>query len=475
MEGTKIYSLLQASKSLFHFPFMLSPTLTISSTLWDRLSASPKKYIHLVMIATKPDIIKQAPLYNALKKRGEEVVLVHTGQHYDFNLSGGMLEEFGLEVDINLNISGAYYEKVAQIIDRLGGVLMHIKGLGKIPLPYIHGDTMTAMAAGNAAYGCNVGCVHNEAGIRTMTPKKEFFQKLLVETQNFASLPTPSSLQWWFDLHKDPKNFEKGSMEPTPEQFNTRCAEPASGIFLAPVELDKQFLREEGYPENRIFVVGNSVADATHDVETRLIASLPENSIFQKYPLLKDGVLRFCIHRRENCENEQRFRALFGAMKKCIEAGYPVLLISLHATESAIDRFGLRDEMDALKVQENFIYSEVWPYYSDVIAAMKVAKAVITDSGSMQEECNILGVPCVTLRFGSDRGESFFAGGNVIAPPTSAELVFAIVKKVVDEGLLKNAQKIYGENVSEKCVDRVLEVLNTGESVLRTEEERIFG
>ncbi len=422
------------------------------------------------MIATKPDIIKQAPLYNALQKRGEEVLLVHTGQHYDFNLSGGMLEEFGLIVDINLNISGAYYEKVAQIIDRLGGVLMYIKELGKIPLPYIHGDTMTAMAVGNVAYSCNVGCVHNEAGIRTLTPKKEFFQKLVGAYCN-TPLQNSASLQWWFDIHKNPENFEKGSMEPTPEQFNTRCAEPASGIFLAPVELDKQFLREEGFPEDRIFVVGNSVADA---VGAYCNTSIKKSDIFQKYPLLTDGVLRFCIHRRENCENEKRFRALFGALKKCIETGYPVLLISLHATESAIDRFGLREEMNTLKEQKNFIYSEVWPYYSDVIAAMKVAKAVITDSGSMQEECNILGVPCITLRFGSDRGESFFAKGNVLAPPISADFVFAIIQKVIQEGLLKNAQKIYGENVSEKCVDRVLEVLSIGKSVLRTEEERIF-
>jgi UDP-N-acetylglucosamine 2-epimerase (non-hydrolysing) len=59
----------------------------VRSNFWQDIQASPKKYAHIIMIATKPDIIKQAPLYQALKKRGELVVLVHTGQHYDYNLS----------------------------------------------------------------------------------------------------------------------------------------------------------------------------------------------------------------------------------------------------------------------------------------------------------------------------------------------------------------------------------------------------
>jgi UDP-N-acetylglucosamine 2-epimerase (non-hydrolysing) len=76
----------------------------IRDNFWQDIQNSEKKYAHIIMIATKPDIIKQAPLYQELKKRGELVVLVHTGQHYDYNLSAGVLEEFGMEVDINLNI-----------------------------------------------------------------------------------------------------------------------------------------------------------------------------------------------------------------------------------------------------------------------------------------------------------------------------------------------------------------------------------
>lgn len=65
----------------------LNPEVTIREGFWDHIQASPHTHVHIIMIATKPDIIKQAPLYLELKKRNELVILVHTGQHYDYNLS----------------------------------------------------------------------------------------------------------------------------------------------------------------------------------------------------------------------------------------------------------------------------------------------------------------------------------------------------------------------------------------------------
>src|SRR5207253_2860106 len=84
--------------------------------LLDELKNLSQKVIHVVTIATKPDIIKQAPIYHELKKRGEAVLLCHTGQHYDFRYSGGMQEEFGLVVDIHLGIDGDLHQKIAQMV-----------------------------------------------------------------------------------------------------------------------------------------------------------------------------------------------------------------------------------------------------------------------------------------------------------------------------------------------------------------------
>lgn len=72
--------------------------------LWEELTASSHRHVHMILIGTKPDIIKQAPLYLELKSQGLLTLLVHTGQHHDYRLSEGVLQEFGMQVDINLNI-----------------------------------------------------------------------------------------------------------------------------------------------------------------------------------------------------------------------------------------------------------------------------------------------------------------------------------------------------------------------------------
>lgn len=268
----------------------------------------------------------------------------------------------------------------------------------------------------------------------------------------------------------DRKHWKRGSQEPYPEQFNTRCSEAATGIHLAPVELDREFMLSEGFADDRIFVVGNSVADATHEAMGRI----DQSKVFERHPMLAKGdFVRFCIHRRENCMSERRFRAIYGAMKMLIEEGRGVLLISMNQTERAFQAFGLKQEVEKLaKDHANFIYSPVWPEYVDVIAAMSKAAVCATDSGSMQEEMNVMGVPCVTLRFGSDRSESAMNGGNLIAPPTDSTLIKGMIDWAWDRKEMRTVPKIYGKDVSKKCIDAVESVLASGE-VFRSEEGRL--
>ena len=427
-----------------------------SSTFYGDIADNSDPHVHLIMIATKPDIIKQIPLYKELKKRGHLVILGHTGQHYDENLSGGMLKEFGVEPDFNLNVRGALHEVVSQIIGRLGHVIAELKEKGKIVIPYVHGDTTTAMAASNAAYSHGFASAHVEAGIRTLTPDYETFGDI-------------TNVSDWRTFCMNHDNWKRGSQEPYPEQFNTRCSEAATGVHLAPVKLDREFMIGEGFCDDRIFVVGNSVADATQEA----LANAKNATIFDQYPTLADGnFVRFCIHRRENCNSERRFRAIFEAMKSLVEDGRKVLLISLFQTEAAFERYGLQEEVKKMAEQDNFVYSPVWPKYTDVIAAMNKAAVCATDSGSMQEEMNVLGVPCVTLRFGSDRSESIMAGGNLQAPPIDGKVIKNIIEFAWDNADMRDTEKIYGENVSAKCIDAVESVLKQGE-VFRSDEERL--
>lgn len=437
------------------------------ATALEKIDNFNSKVIHIVTIATKPDIIKQAPLYQELKKRGEAVLLCHTGQHYDFRYSGGMEEEFGLEIDIHLGISGNLHSKTAQMIERFGEVIEYLLETGKTPIPYIHGDTSTAMAIGLGSIMHRVACVHVEAGIRTLTPKKELYERFYGDFKagNFV----------WNDYYQalqQRDNFELGSMEPFPEQINTRIAEPASGFFATPVEIDKEFLLSEGYSADKIVVIGNTVADAT----MQAIADSEKSTIFEKYPQLQNGkFIRFCIHRRENTQDEHRFRVLIESMEKLVTSGHHVLFISLFATEDAIDRYNLRDTINNLVTNypDNFIYSDVWPYYRDVIAAMRVCSAIATDSGSMQEEMNIIGVPCVTLRFGSDRGESIICGANVLAPPIDSDFIVEIIKGALNNTVMANIGNIYGENVSTKIVSEALARIDPDTGLFQSEEQRL--
>ena len=432
-----------------------------------RITSSDKKIAHVILIATKPDIIKQAPLYLELKARGELVILCHTDQHYDFRYSGGMEEEFGLEVDVRLAITGDLTSKVAQMIERFGEVLQYLIDCGKTPIPYIHGDTSTAMAIGVGSYLKNVACAHVEAGIRTLTPTKAMYDKFYAEFKN-------GSFDWqsYYLAHQQPENLDRGSMEPNPEQFNTRIAEPASGYHAAPVELVRGFLLDEGYDPSTVEVVGNTVGDATKFA----IAESDQSTIFEKYPQLTSGeFIRFCIHRRENTSDKQRFTVLFDAMEKLVKTGHSVLLISLFGTEQAIDQYKLRSRLETLVATypDTFIYSDVWPYYRDVIAAMRKCAAVATDSGSMQEEMNIIGIPCVTLRFGTDRGETLLAGCNIQAPPIDSDFVVAIIKGAIHNPQMAQVGNIYGTDVSKRIVDGVLARADSERGLFYTEEMRL--
>ena len=437
----------------------------IDDKLLDKIAGA--KYVHIVTIGTKPDIIKQAPIYHELKKKGEVVILCHTGQHYDYNYSGGVEEEFGLEVDIRLAIDGGLSEKTAQMIERFGKIIYYLLERGITPIPYVHGDTSTASAIAYSSMIHRVACVHVEAGIRTITPKRSVYQL-------FYSQFKKGRFDWdeYYSAMQDIDNFTRGSMEPYPEQVNTRMIEPASGFYATPVNLTRDFLIKEGFDESRIEVVGNTVADVT----LQAIKDAAKSDIFSHYPQLEDGhFIMMSIHRRENILDESRFLKIIELVEKIVAGGDKLLFLSLLGTESAIDAFNLRGKIDELreKYPNEFIYSAAWPFHRDIIAAMQKCSLVVSDSGGFQEEANIVGVPNVTIRFGSDRGESFIAGANVPAPPIDSGFMYEIVKGAIDNRSMRQVGNIYGENVARRIVDEVLERLDPENGFYITEEKRL--
>jgi UDP-N-acetylglucosamine 2-epimerase (non-hydrolysing) len=104
---------------------------------------------------------------------------------------------------------------------------------------------------------------------------------------------------------------------------------------------------------------------------------------------------------------------------------------------------------------------------------MRRCAVVAPDSGSMQEEMNILGIPCVTLRYGSDRGESFLAGSNLPAPPIDSDFIVEIIKGAMNNKQMANVGNIYGEKVSSRIVDEVMKRADDDLGLFQTEEARL--
>jgi UDP-N-acetylglucosamine 2-epimerase (non-hydrolysing) len=439
----------------------------IREDFWQEIENTPKQYAHIVMIATKPDIIKQAPLYQELKNRWELVILVHTGQHYDYNLSSWVLWEFGMIVDVNLNIFWPLHKKFSLIIERLWNFLVELSTeYGKIPIPYVHGDTLTATTADKAAFLNKFSVVHVEAWIRTFTPKKSFYDTLFTQFQK-------GIFDWntYYQSLQDESIYEQGSIEPYPEQFDTRWVEASTGYFAAPVELYRRTLLQEWFPSENIEVVWNTIADAVKISA----AKKGDSKAFEAYPNMKGKPFIFItIHRRENCEKKERFLAIYYGIKKLIEQWVYVCFLGLHASESAIDRYGLREDIEHLKktYSQNFAYGPALAHHCEVIDMISVAWAVVTDSGSMQEEANIVWTPCVTVRFWSDRSETIYAGANIIAPPVNSSLIAEIVKGAIGNTAMKKPN-LYGENVSKKIVDGVLKKLKHQGTLFQFDDERL--
>ena len=402
-----------------------------------------------VVTATKPDFYKQAPVVAAATERGVPCFVIHTGQHYDDVLGHG-LTEYGLEdhVVADLGVRGDLTQKTAQMNLAVQSLADTLDEYGTTVLPIVHGDTHAAGIFPQAwMFATNQRVAHNEAGLRGMAPE-------------YTRLDRPETLvadQWDGEWH-----IERS--EPFPEQYDTFVGSAASLYQFAPVELNRDHLLSEGYPESvagqqRIPVVGNSVVDA---IEMKADETLAE-SIFDIYPVLeeRDEWIRVDIHRRANLLPE-RFTALVEGVMALVEDGYNVNFVELTATRRALENYGYREQLERLaETHENFLYTGLWKRHAHVYEFLRSGQcfAELTDSGSMQEELNYIDEAiCLTARFNTDRPETVFdAETNLLVPPHSGDQVHDTVEYVAETDAVRDristGPNLYGENVGEQIVD----------------------
>lgn len=412
-----------------------------------------------IVIGTKPDFYKQAPLLIESIKERLPSFIISTGQHYD-DLLGYGIKEFDLENSIvcDLQIRGDLMEKSSDLIMKFGYFGRYLKSrfLGNRILPIVHGDTLVAgIATLSWVFGLGQKVGQNEAGLRSMSPSIIRDIKMNVNpsqsvVEKFVTDQLSSS---WFLTRE----------EPFPEQIDTWVCSSGTKFFFVPTKINKEHLLREGYPEEDIHIVGNSVVDAIGIKRM----NKPENSIFELFPKLESGNwIRMDIHRRENLTNH-RFNAIIGGLTDLIKnSEFKVVLVLLNATKSALNRFDLYHTLKDLEsaYPEKFMMTELWKEYGHVVEFLDSGKcwAEITDSGSLQEE--LLYFPKVssfTVRFNTDRPETVFeARGNLLIPPINRmwlpKIITMIYEKGVDYGFnFKKKKQIYGKpgEVSKKIVE----------------------
>jgi len=407
-----------------------------------------RKWVLAFVIGTKPCFYKFYGSIVAAAKAKIPFFIINSNQHYDDILTHGIKEfNFQDKIASNLSIRGDLAQKSAELMLKVSWLAKHLrKNWPNVTvIPVVLGDTiMTSIVPAAWMFSRNEKAIQNEAGLRSMTPEvMKRYDKVDIETfidQQFYGK--------WILMRN----------EPFPEQWDTYTSAAGSQYLFAPVQLNKEHLLREGYPEESIWVIGGVVVDAL-ELKRKM---KPEKSIFSIYPQLeKNNWIRVDIHRRENL-TPRRFRSIIGAIKDLVKKGYNINFIEMSATRMALDFYGLRKDLDKLKKHRNFLYTSVWPEYGHVMEFFESGSciAALTDSGGVQEELNILGKACMTCRLTTDRPETVFdAKSNIIVPPASKDLIVKMVKHItINDNLRKtmeSSKSLYGKNAGEKLISRV--------------------
>ena len=298
----------------------------------------------ILVLGARPQIIKSAPLIH-LASRDKQVHLeiIHTGQHYDYEMTKIFFEELQLpDPMLNLNVgSGTHAQQTAKIMTRLERVLMEQKP----DLVIVPGDTNSTLAGALTAAKLNIPIAHIEAGPRS------------------------------YDLR-------------IPEEINRRLTDHCSTILFAPTENCAENLRKEGIRSEQIVLSGDTMYDA-------LLQCLPKaekSNILERLELTNRKYILLTLHRPDNVDNPENLTNILKALEQIKDLS---IVFPVHPrTEKRLQSIELRRKLSRL----NHVKATKPVSYHDNLSLIKNAEVVVTDSGGIQKEAFWLHTPCITLR-----------------------------------------------------------------------------
>jgi UDP-N-acetylglucosamine 2-epimerase (non-hydrolysing) len=323
--------------------------------------------VKLVVIAgARPNFMKVAPLWTALSADPLFVLkLVHTGQHYDYAMSGRFFEELGLPPpDHHLEAgSGSHAQQTGEILKRLEPILISEQPQAVV----VVGDVNSTLAGALVAKKLGIEVVHIEAGLRS-------FDRTM------------------------------------PEEINRLVTDSISDLFLVTEESGRFNLLREGAAPERIHMVGNLMIDSLH----RHLERALQSNVRQQFGLDQSRFGLVTLHRPANVDHESQLAEILGALEQ-IAREVP-LYWPVHPRTRA--------KMAGLVSSENIHLLEPLGYL-DFLSLEAQSAVVLTDSGGIQEETTVLGVPCLTIRDNTERPVTIECGTNRLAGTTRSSILEA--------------------------------------------------
>jgi len=330
-----------------------------------------------ILIGTRPEIIKMAPLIRACEKKNLDYFILHTGQHYSYEMDRKIFLDLELrEPKYNLNVGGQEYRKQVGLMIR---EIMKILKKEKPDIVFVQGDTNSVLAGALAANKLRIKVGHHEAGLRS---------------HDLTML----------------------------EETNRIITDHIADFMFAPTKDALKNLKDEGINSDNVFLTGNTVVDA---VKQNLELCDKKVDALKKLSLEKKKYIVVTAHRAENVDIEKRLRGIFDGLALVHQYLKLQVVYPIHPrTVINMKKFGISAPV-GVNLIEPLGYLEFLQLEANALL-------IITDSGGLQEEACILKVPCVTVRDNTERPETVDAGINILAG-TDPKKILESVKEMLQD------------------------------------------
>ena len=368
------------------------------------------------VLGTRPEIIKMAPIIDEISRRGIDQIVLHTGQHYDDEMSDAFFRDLEIPApDYNIHVgSGTHGRQTGLMMKGIEEVLIDEKP----DIVLVQGDTNAVLAGALVASKLHIAVGHVEAGLRS------------------------------FDMTM-------------PEELNRRAADVCSSMYFIPTEESAINLLAEGFSRKNLIITGNTVVDACfRHLEIARKKGFSQKSLASLNIEEMDNILTLTMHRAENVDDKRRVTHIIEALK---ELDYMNIIFPIHPrTKNTLQNFGLFDELNDL--EHVHIIKPIG--YLDFLQLTSLSTLILTDSGGLQEEAITLDVPALTLRYNTERPETVSAGGNILVG-ADKDAILKYVKKIVEDEdfaqKMKKAENPYGQGeAAKRTVDAIVDYYDEG-------------